>query len=177
MAHPVYTPPPRTILEVYQNLPEGTLAQLINNQICMSPSPTNTHQKVLDKIYRRLGDYVEANQLGETRCAPFDVYLNRRNVFQPDIVFIANKNADKLKENGFHGAPDLIIEILSLGTWRFDKEDKRDEYERSGVKEYWMIEPVDKTTEGFTLHNGAFNLLPSEKGQVPLQLFPLTITF
>jgi hypothetical protein len=40
-----------------------------------------------------------------------------------------------------------------------------------------MIEPVDKTTEGFTLQNGAFNLLPSEKGQVPLQLFPLTITF
>ena len=177
MAHPVYTPPPRTILEVYQNLPEGTLAQLINNQICISPAPTNTHQKVLGTIFRQLIDFVEKENLGDVRIAPFDVYLNRRNVFQPDIIFIANKNADKLKENGFHGAPDLIIEILSPGTWRFDKEDKRDEYERSGVKEYWMIEPVDKTTEGFTLQNGAFNLLSSEKGQVPLQLFPLTIAF
>jgi Uma2 family endonuclease len=177
MAKPAYTPPPRTILEVYQNLPEGTLAQLIHNQIYMSPSPTNAHQKVLDKIYRRLGNYVEEKSLGETRVAPFDVHLNRRNVYQPDIMFIANENLPELKEDGFHGAPDLVIEILSPGTWRFDKEDKKDEYERSGVKEYWMIDPSDKTTEGFTLQNGEFKLLPSEKGQLTLQLFPFTITF
>lgn len=173
----VYTPPPRTILEVFQNLPEGTLAQLINNQIFMSPSPTNSHQKVLDKIYRQLGNYVEEHQLGETRCAPFDVYLNRKNVYQPDIIFIANENLHKLQENGFYGAPDLVIEILSPGTWRFDKEDKKDEYERSSVKEYWMVEPRDKTTEGFWLHEGAFQTLPSGEGQLSLQLFPLTIHF
>lgn len=177
MDQPVYKMPPRTILEVYQNLPEGTRAQLIHNQIYMSPSPTNAHQKVLDIIYRRLGNYVEETKLGETRVAPFDVHLNRGNVYQPDIIFVANDNLPKLQENGFHGAPGLVIEILSPGTWRFDKEDKKDEYERSGVKEYWTVEPGDKTTEGFTLQNGAFERLPSEKGQLLLRLFSLTITF
>jgi Uma2 family endonuclease len=172
-----YTKPPKTLLEVFQMLPEGTLAQLINNQIVMSPAPSDVHQKVLDKIYRRLGDFVENNKLGETRPAPYDVYLNRRNVYQPDIVFIANENLHKIKENGFHGAPDLVIEILSPATWRLDKEDKKDEYERSGVKEYWMVEPTDKTTEGFRLVNGEFQPLSSEPGTLPLQLLACTITF
>lgn len=173
----VYTSPPRTILEVYRGLPEGTLAQLINNQIIMSPSPTNSHQKVLGKIFRQLCDFVEGNNLGEVRVAPFDVHFNRKNVFQPDIIFIANDNLHHLKEDGFYGAPDLVIEILSPGTWRVDKEDKKDEYERSGVKEYWMVEPRDKTTEGFVLHNKEYQLVPSETGTITLQLLQCTLTF
>jgi Uma2 family endonuclease len=172
-----YIKPPKTILEVYQNLPEGTLAQLINNQIIMSPAPSDPHQKVLDKIYRRLGDFVEEKGLGETRVAPYDVYLNRRNAFQPDIIFIANENLHKIKNDGFHGAPDLVIEILSPGTWRIDKEDKKYEYERSGVKEYWMVEPDDKSTEGFALVNGEFQPLPVEPGTISFHLFPFTLAF
>lgn len=173
----LYTPPPRTILEVYQNLPEGTLAQLINNQIYMSPAPSTLHQRILLRIGRLLSDYAEEQKLGEVFVAPFDVYLNRRNAFQPDIIFIANENLHKLQENGFHGAPDLIIEILSPGTWRFDKEDKKDEYERCGVKEYWMVDPADTSTEGFYLDNAEFKPLPAENGTIALRLFSHTITF
>lgn len=164
-------------MEVFQMLPEGTLAQLINNQIVMSPAPSDAHQKILDKIYRRLGDYVENKNLGETRTAPYDVYLNRRNAYQPDIVFVANENLHKIKENGLHGGPDLVIEILSPATWRTDKEDKKDEYERSGVKEYWLVDPADKTTEGFQLVNGEFQPLFSEPGKISIELLDCTITF
>lgn len=164
-------------MEVFQLLPEGTLAQLINNQIVMSPAPSDRHQDILDRIYRRLGDYVEKNNLGKTRPAPYDVYLNRRNAYQPDIVFIANENLHKIKDNGFHGAPDLVIEILSPATWRLDKEDKKDEYERSGVKEYWVVDPTDKTTEGFQLVNGEFQSIPAETGQISIQVLGYTIAF
>lgn len=153
------------------------MAQLVNNQIIMSPAPSDPHQKVLDKIYRRLGDFVEENNLGGTRPAPYDVYLNRRNAYQPDIVFISTENLHKIKNNGLHGAPDLVIEILSPATWRIDKEDKKDEYERSGVKEYWMVDPMDKSTEGFQLVNGEFQLLPSEPGKLSFRLLNCTITF
>lgn len=173
----VYTPPPRTMLEVYQGLPEGTLAQLIHNQIYMSPAPTSSHQIVLGKIFNQLYDFVEKSNLGQVIVAPVDVYLNRNNAFQPDIIFIATNNLQNLKESGYYGAPDLVIEILSPGTWRFDKEDKRDEYERSGVKEYWMIEPVDKSTEGFVLQNNEFQPVPSEAGKIIIQLLSHTITF
>ncbi|MDQ3844290.1 MAG: Uma2 family endonuclease, partial [Bacteroidota bacterium] len=78
-----YTKPPQTMMEVFQSLPEGTRVQLINNQLVMSPAPSDPHQDVLDIIYRRLGDYVEENHLGKTRTAPYDVYLNRKNAYQP----------------------------------------------------------------------------------------------
>jgi Uma2 family endonuclease len=164
-------------MEVYQNLPEGTLAQLINNQIYMSPAPTNSHQKILGKIFSQLFQFVEQNNLGEVRVAPFDVFLNRKNAYQPDIVFIANDNLYNLKESGFYGAPDLVIEVLSPSTWRFDKEDKKDEYERSGVKEYWMVDTADKSAEGFYLENNEFKPLPTNKGSITFKLLSHTIQF
>lgn len=105
------------------------------------------------------------------------MYLNRRNAYQPDIIFISNENLHRIKENGLHGVPDLVIEILSPATWRLDKEDKKDEYERSGVKEYWTIDPLDKTAEGFQLVNNEFQILPSEQGQLFIRLLNFTISF
>ena len=172
-----YIKPPRTILEAFQSLPEGTLAQLINNQIVMSPAPTNTHQKVLGKIFSQLLQFADENNLGEVRVAPFDVYFNRRNVYQPDIVFIAHANLHHLKESGFYGAPDLVIEVLSPGTWRADKEDKKDEYERSGVKEYWMVDPATKIAEGYLLREGVFEPAESTTDMLQINLLQLVINF
>jgi Uma2 family endonuclease len=172
-----YIKPPKTLLEVFQSLPEGTLAQLINNQIIMSPAPSDIHQEVVGEIHAALHQFVKKNNLGKVRVAPYDVYLNRRNAFQPDIVFISNENLHKIEDNGFYVAPDLVIEILSPATWHYDKGDKKDEYERSGVKEYWLVDPNDKSTEGFQLVSGEFVPLPSEKGKLSLQLLNYTLTF
>ncbi len=173
----VYTPPPRTMLEVYQGLPEGTLAQLINNQIYMSPAPSSTHQIVLGKVFSQLLNFAENKNLGQVLVAPIDVFLNRKNAYQPDIIFIANANLSGLKERGFFGATDLIIEILSPATWRFDKEEKKDEYERSGVKEYWMIDPADKSAEGFYLQDNEYLSIGMRKAEIELRLLPVVIRF
>ncbi len=173
----VYTPPPRTMLEVFESLPEGTLAQLINNQIYMSPAPNTKHQIVLSEIFNSLFNYVKTKHLGRVLVAPFDVFLNKNNVYQPDIIFIANKNSGGLKENGFHGAPDLIIEILSPATMQFDKEDKKYEYERSGVKEYWIIDPISKLAEGFYLENHEFIKLPYTEGKLDIKLIDFILKF
>lgn len=173
----VYTPPPRTLMEVFENLPEGTFAQLINNQIIMSPAPSNTHQKVLDKIYRELGNFVEKHRLGETRPAPFDVFLNRKNAYQPDIVFIANNHLPDLKESGFYGAPDLIIEILSPATEQNDRGIKKDVYQETGVKEYWIVDPSTKMAEGFYLERNAFTPLSGGEGVMNLKLLNFSLRF
>ena len=143
--------PPRTMFEVFKSLPEGTLCQLINNNLVMSPAPTDPHQKILRDISAQLFFYVSKNQLGEVRVAPYDVYFNRKNVYQPDIVFVAKENINKIKEDGLHGAPDLVIEILSPRTAKYDLEDKKDVYERYGVKEYWAVDPVSKQIYFFKL--------------------------
>ena len=169
--------PPKTLLEVYKSLPEGTNAQLIENNLVMSPAPKDIHQKVLDKIYRRLGNLAEEKALGETRTAPYDVYLDEFNVYQPDIIFIAGKNADRINEDGLHGAPDMVIEILSSGTDKEDKTKKKIVYERCGVKEYWIVDPVTKIAIGFSLVNKAFVSLASEIGIIRSGLLNTEINF
>jgi Uma2 family endonuclease len=117
----------------------------------MSPAPTDPYQKILMDISAQLFFYVSKNQLGEVRVAPYDVYFNRKNVYQPDIVFVAKENINKIKEDGLHGAPDLVIEILSPPIAKYDLEDKKDVYERYGVKEYWAVDPVSKQIYFFKL--------------------------
>lgn len=143
--------PPKTMFEVFRSLPEGTLCQLINNNLVMSPAPTDAHQKILMSISSQLFFYVSKNQLGEVRVAPYDVYFNKKNVYQPDIVFILKENINKIKEDGLYGAPDLVIEILSPRTAKYDLEDKKDVYERYGVKEYAAVDPVSKQVYFFKL--------------------------
>ena len=172
-----YIKPPRTMMEVFRFLPEGTLVQLINNQLFLYSSHTDEHQSIVGKISVQLGNFVEKSNNGRLLLGPFDVYLNNRNAFQPDFLFAFTENLHKIKQDGFYGAPDLIIEVLENSTWRLDKEDKRDEYERSGVSEYWMVDPTDKSTEGFHLVEGEFQPLPAEPGTITFRLFECTITF
>jgi Uma2 family endonuclease len=169
--------PPKTLLEVYKSLPEGTNAQLIENNLIMSPAPKDIHQKVLDKIYRRLGNFIEEKELGETRTAPYDVYLDEFNVYQPDIIFIASENISKINEDGLQGAPDMVIEILSSRTAKEDKGRKKNAYERCGVKEYWIVDPVTRKTMGFSLVNEAFISLASETGIIRSVLLNTEIIF
>jgi Uma2 family endonuclease len=169
--------PPRTMLEVFESLPEGTLCQLINNIIIMSPSPAYEHQQIAKLIFRQLDKYVDSNKLGEAYFAPFDVYLGKRNVYQPDILFISKERMNIIKDGKIKGAPDLIIEILSPSTAKFDIEDKKAVYEQYGVKEYWIVEPESKAVSGFTLTNQEYSELESTKGTIQSALLNLTISF
>ena len=148
--------PPRSLREVYDALPEGTLAQFVDGQLVMAPAPTYGHQKILNLINRRMSDYVEQNNLGEVIIAPFDVYLDIENVFQPDIIFINKEQLAQIQEDGLHGGPLLVIELLSPGTARYDLYQKKAAYERTGVQEYWIVDPDTKTVQGYFLENGQF---------------------
>lgn len=158
--------PPRTLLEVYKSLPEGTRIQLIEDNLVMSPAPLDRHQKILGKLYRLIADFVEVNDLGEVRFAPYDVYLDAKNAFQPDLVFIAKQNAHLILEDGLHGAPDLVLEVLSPSNPDYDLTSKKNVYERNGVKEYWMVDPKTNTTIGYSLVSGKFQSIPSTPGVI-----------
>src|SRR5699024_8583324 len=171
MSTDVMTKPPRTMMEVFRSLPEGTLVQLIENNIVMSPAPLDRHQRILSEIYLQLGAFVKKNQLGETRMAPYDVYLGNKNALQPDILFISNERKSLIEEDGLHGAPDLVIEILSPSTAKFDLEEKKDVYERFGVKEYWIVEPASRSVQGYALVNNSFEEIPAGKGEIASKLW------
>ncbi len=169
--------PPRTILEVWESLPEGTLCQLINNNIVMSPSPTDLHQLVSGDIFSEIRTFVKKQKLGQVRYAPYDVHFSNRNIFQPDIIFIANENLHLVEEKGLVGAPDMVVEILSPATAHIDKGKKRDVYEQYGVKEYFMVDPATKTVIGSILEGKEFIEIEETTGCFYSKLLGTTITF
>lgn len=98
MAVDTLVQPPRTMIEVFNSLPEGTHIQLIENNLVMSPAPLDIHQLYIDLIYPDLSIHVRKNKLGSTRCAPYDVYLDGRNAYQPDICVILNERSSFIKK-------------------------------------------------------------------------------
>jgi hypothetical protein len=95
--------PPKSMLEVWESLPEGTLCQLINNKLIMNPAPKDVHQVILNKINIAFSKYLEKSNAGEIRIAPYDVHFSKQNILQPDILFIKNENLSKVHEKGIVG--------------------------------------------------------------------------
>jgi Uma2 family endonuclease len=168
---------PRTIAEVFKSLPEGTPAQLIENNIVMEPAPTYYHQDILMEISTQLFNYVKECSLGKVLVAPLDVYLGRRNVFQPDILFISNERLSFIRKDGLHGAPDLVIEILSPATGKYDLEEKKDVYERYGVKEYFIIEQGTHSVQSYYLVNDYFKEMEDKNGEINSRLLNICVHF
>lgn len=178
MTHDVLIPPPRTIMEVYKMLPEGTLAELINGILFMSPAPKVNHQRTVGKLFNQISVFTEQRELGETLIAPIDVYLDEEsNAVQPDIVFVSSKNLFLVHDDGIHGAPDFIIEVLSPCNSKHDLEIKKALYEKFGVTEYWVVDPETKETFGYTYQNKKYNKLHSEKGRVSSGYFNKVFEF
>lgn len=150
--------PPRTIMEVFKRLPEGTLAEIIDGNLYMLPFPNTSHQRALGDVVAVLHSFVDQHHLGEVFLGPLDVYLDEeKNVVQPNIFFVSSENDLTGKDDFIHGVPDLIIEILSPGFEEYDLVRKKELYEKFGVKEYWVINPDSKESSGFFLKDGKYD--------------------
>lgn len=171
-----YRQPPRTAMEVFEMLPEGTLAEVINNTIYMAPAPSFEHQDFLGDLHTDINLFVRANKLGKCVVAPVDVYLGDRNALQPDIIFIAKENLAIIKEGKVKGSPDLIIEILSTNR-NHDLEVKKKIYETFNVKEYFIIDPATKLVITYYHNDEKFVQQEAKKGKIKSKLLKKTFSF
>jgi Uma2 family endonuclease len=147
---PVNTNFPPLTVQNYKLLPEtGPRYQLIQGDLYMAPAPNRFHQEISRNLEFALQNYLKQSPIGKLFYAPFDVYLDEINVFQPDIIIVLNERLGILTEEGAEGAPDLVVEILSPKTRRLDLVNKKQEYARAGVKELWIIDPEPRTV---TMH-------------------------
>jgi Uma2 family endonuclease len=94
------------------------------------------------------------HRTGKVYMAPFDVYLDETNAHQPDIVYVSNHNKI-LTPKGAVGAPEYVVEVLSPTTEHLDKKPKRRVYARTGVKEYWIIDPDTRLIHVYFLQENA----------------------
>ncbi len=149
----------------YERLPEGTPYQLIRGELIMTPSPVPNHQIIKIRIEYELLKFVNDKKLGIVLDAPIDVYFSDTETYQPDIIFISKDRLNIIGEKKIEGPPDLIIEILSPATAYYDLRIKKDTYEQSGVKEYWIVDPIQKTIEIFVNKNARFEPVSIVKGE------------
>jgi Uma2 family endonuclease len=156
----------------YQEWPDHERWELIDGiAYDMSPAPSRKHQKILGELHRQISTYL-LDKTCDVYMAPFDVRFPEhdekgeeiKTVLQPDISIICD--SAKLDEKGCLGSPDLIIEIVSPATVQKDMREKLFSYEKFGVKEYWIIHPVDQILM-------VFKLLPNKKYGRPDIFSPL----
>jgi len=141
----------------YVNWPQDERWELIDGYAYnMSPAPSRRHQQISVALIKSIAVYLDGKPC-YVYHAPFDVRLPEADekdedietVVQPDIVVICDEN--KLDDRGCRGAPDLIIEILSPATAPKDMKIKLSLYEKHGVKEYWVVQPIDNIILVFKL--------------------------
>jgi Uma2 family endonuclease len=146
----------------YRRWPDEERWELIDGEAFdMSPAPSRSHQQWAGEIFRQIADFLDDKPC-EVYIAPFDVRLPKgdepddqiKTVVQPDIVVVCDPA--KLDEAGCRGAPDWVIEVLSPGTARKDQVRKKNLYERHGVREYWLVHPIDHILTRYWLEAGRY---------------------
>ena len=134
----------------YKNLPnDGKRYEIIEGELIMAPSPKTKHQEIVLNVATNLRNFVNKNNLGSVFIAPLDVILSAINVVQPDILFISRERESIITEDNIQGAPDLIIEVASPFSAKFDRTIKKKLYYAYGVKEYWIADPEKETIDVF----------------------------
>ena len=129
-------------VEDYRATPEGSRYQLVEGELLMAPSPNRFHQDIVWNLSQILGQFLRAHPIGKAYVAPFDVYLTEHDVYQPDLLFVSTERAHILTDDGAHGSPDLVIEVISPSNAQLDKKRKRRIYAQAGVKELWLVDPI-----------------------------------
>jgi Uma2 family endonuclease len=144
--------------EDYRKPPEGAPHQMIGGKLVLTPAPGTYHQIISARLGHCLMGFIDKKNAGVMLAAPVDVYLGDRETYQPDILFVGRDRAGIIKPERISGSPDLVMEIISPNTAYYDLRKKFKVYEKSGVKEYWIVDPEERSVQVFVLKDRSFVL-------------------
>ena len=157
----------------YATIPDdGQRYEIVDGVLYMSPAPSEPHQEAAGRIYYHLMTYIGFPGLGKVLISPFDVELSFSNVVQPDVLVLLKENSHKSIGTRWIGGPDLVVEVSSPGTASYDRKKKSRAYAQAGVKEYWIVRPVERTIEVFVLEADKYCSVGVFSGE---QTLPTTI--
>ena len=129
--------------------------ELLHGEIYMMSSPSINHSRAASNIY-----YIFRSCLKQKTCEAFadgvDVFLTEDDRVIPDAMIVCDRTI--IKNNGVHGAPDLVVEVLSPSTAKNDRGYKKELYEKSGVKTYWIVDPEARSIEVYQLTGERYRL-------------------
>ena len=129
---------------------DGMRHELIDGEHYVTPAPNFVHQRIVGDIYFLIRTWLEQHAIGQIYLSPFDVVFSRFDVVEPDLLYMSNDRAAQvLTDANVQGVPELVIEVGSPSTRRRDETIKRRLYERSGVSEYWVVDPELELVRGY----------------------------
>ena len=146
---------------------DGKLYEVLEGELIMAAAPNLRHQEIAGNIYESLRSFVRAKKWGKVFIAPVDVVLGD-DLAEPDVVFVSTERKAIMGKERITGAPDLVVEVLSLSTSARDLRYKWDLYARSGMREYWVVNPEAETVEVLTLAKKVYkrHVLAEKEGAV-----------
>ncbi|MCZ6793598.1 MAG: Uma2 family endonuclease [Planctomycetota bacterium] len=159
----------------YVGFPEdGQRHEIIDGDHCVTPSPSSYHQSILSRLHYQLFDQIENTGRGRVLPAPMDVLLSKVDIVQPDILVVLEPRTIDITPKNVQCAPDLIVEILSEATADRDRRLKKSLYEKSGVAEYWIVDPESRAVEQHVLKKatGRFEDRGSFRGELSAEALP-----
>lgn len=126
--------------------------ELFEGEIMKRAAPSLMHQAVSRELLTEMTIFLRKNPIGSIFSAPVDLNLDEYNGFQPDLAFISNERSFLIEDGDYiHGAPDMVVEIISPGSIKKDRVIKKDLCERFAIREYWLVDPLNKSIEIYTM--------------------------
>jgi Uma2 family endonuclease len=122
---------------------DGLRHEIIDGVHYVTPSPSLRHQDLVGRLHLALGNHLAAHPgFGRVFLSPLDVIFTLHDIVEPDLLFVASDQLEIMTEKNIQGAPAIVVEIVSKSTRSRDERIKRELFERGGVREYWIVDPV-----------------------------------
>jgi Uma2 family endonuclease len=151
---------------------DGFQYEIIGGELYVMTAPIPVHQGLLTRLLVAIYNVSEARGNGRVYASPIAVELAEHDIVQPDILFIGKDRLGIVEEDRIVGAPDLVVEIFSPSTRSKDRHEKADLYARSGVREYWQVDPRWRSVMVLALQDGAYQPLPLDDGIARSRVLP-----
>jgi len=142
----------------YYQLPEyeaHDVIELIDGEVVVGMPPIPKHQDVVRDILFLFTGFARKKG-GKTYASPIEVYLDEHNVYEPDVLYLREETQCEVGEKRLTGPPDLVVEVLSPRTAKYDRQQKYEAYEKHGVHEYWIVDALHETVEVWVQTDGKF---------------------
>ena len=132
---------------------DNVIREILDGELFVAPSPVTRHQRIVQRLFFEIEDYLRSNPIGEVFIAPLDTVFAIDNVCSPDVLFISNERSSIIKRKNVQGAPNFVIEVLSEFNRDNDEIRKMAIYDRFGVDEYWIADPEINTIRIYRRRN------------------------
>lgn len=144
-------------LELFPN--DGKRYEIINGELFVTIAPHWKHQNIADNVCTELKIWSRETGLGDAATTPGIIFSDADNVI-PDVVWAIKECLAELLDEAGHltGAPELVVEVLSLGEERRDRELKLKLYSIQGVREYWIFDRQQRKIEVYRREDAVLKL-------------------